>query len=261
MAYEKEKGKIPQILKDAFDSVVKDRFLSQDFKQYDKGSKDVVTECDIEVEKYIISEIENEFPGDSFISEELNSQGKMTQRTWIIDPIDGTINFSRGLRLFGLQIALVENGQPVFSCIYLPYLEELYIASKGQGAYLNGERIHTSTALELNDSIIAYGDFSPVKEAKETRNRQIQTFNRLFDKIQRFRMFGSSAIDFASLASSKTDAVIIFTKNLWDIFPGYFLAIEAGAVGNYDFDNPDEMVIAASNTLLMEELMEEVIIV
>lgn len=258
MNYEKEKKIIPQIVKSAFELIIEDRFYSQDYTQYAKGNNDIVTDCDIEVEKYIIHEISEKFVGDSFVSEELNSENKIQSRTWIIDPIDGTVNFSKRLKLFGVQVALIDNGEPVFSTIYIPFMDEMYVAIKNKGAYLNGDRIYTSDVNTLMHSIITFGDFSSRKNANETREKQIKVINNIYNKIKKFKMFGAACIDFTSLASSKTDAHIIFTRNVWDLLPGYLLAIEAGAVSNYNFDNPDEFVIIASNATIMKQLMNEV---
>lgn len=182
----------------------------------------------------------------------------MSTRTWIIDPIDGTVNFSRGLNLFGIQIALVENKEPVFSCIYLPFNNEMYLASKGEGTFLNGERIYTSQVDAMFDSIVTFGDFSTRKNATDTRRKQIEVVSNIYDKVKKFKMFGASCIDFTSLAASRTDVHIVFTRNLWDLLPGYLLAIEAGAVSNYDFNNPEEFVLIAANPVLMDKVMNEI---
>ncbi len=123
------------------------------------GSYDVVTDSDIRAESSIIEDIRREFPDDTIISEETNPDAKLSNRCWAIDPIDGTMNYSRGIPFFGIQGCFMENGIPKASAIYLPVFDEMFTASD-EGAFLNGNRIHTCGPRPLNQCLMSTGDFS-----------------------------------------------------------------------------------------------------
>jgi myo-inositol-1(or 4)-monophosphatase len=256
MVYSKEKKVIPEIVRNAFTEVIKLDFEDGNITNFNKGKNDLVTNCDLNVEEYIIKQVKTYFPGDSFISEETNSNGEVGKRTWILDPIDGTVNFAHSIKLFGIQIALMIDKEPVFSAIYLPYFNEMYIAIKGEGAYLNESLIRVSRETELISSLVSYGDFS--NRSNEIREKQIQVMNRIYNSVRKIKMFGAASVDFAFLASGKTNAHIMFTRNLWDIMPGFLLALEAGAVSNFNPKNPSEFIVVAANQQILNQLLEHI---
>lgn len=258
MYLNKEKEWIPTIIRKAYNQIITPSLQEGNVKAMDKGNNDIVTACDIEVEKFIIASIKERFPEDHFISEEMNSENSMKKRTWIIDPIDGTVNFSKGIPLFGMQLALVEHGEPVFSVIYLPYTDEMYIALKGHGATVNGQLLLTSNVVNLRESLISFGDFSTRIGADERRENQITTVSNLYSSIRKLKMFGASSIDFTCVASGKTEGLIIYTRNLWDLLPGYLMVKEAGGVSNYDPKNPCECIVVAANDDILNALLEKV---
>ena len=110
-------------------------------KVNEKGSDDLVTNLDLEVENYIISNIKKEFPDFDIVSEEFNCSKTLSQNCFTIDPIDGTINFANGMANWATEIACIKNGELVASIIYMPLLDEYYFAVKGEGAFLNEEKI------------------------------------------------------------------------------------------------------------------------
>lgn len=254
--FENEKEIVPKILYEAFENKIKKQFIENDFGVFHKGNNDLVTSCDIETEKYIIDNIRNFFPNDTVLSEELNNDKQMERRTWIIDPIDGTVNFSNSIKLFGIQMALVIHHEPVFSVIYLPFFNEMYVAIKGEGSYLNGIPIHVSKEKELHASLLTFGDFSHSNH--ETRDKQIHIMNQIYHSVRKVRMFGASSIDFSLLASGKTHVHMMFSKNLWDILPGYLIASETGAVSNYDPLNHQDFIVVASNQSLLISILEQI---
>lgn len=251
-AYETEAEVIPKLLREVYTEVVLKHLDNPQLEIYNKGNNDLVTDCDYQTEEFIKRKINSVFPGDGFIAEELSYEYKKADRLWILDPIDGTVNFSSGIKLFGIQIALLEFGLPVFSAIYLPCQDELYIAVKDQGAYLNGKPIKVSSDAELKSSLITFGDFSTSHD--RIRETQINTFNKLYKKVRKIKMFGASSVDFAYLASGRTQGHIMFTNNLWDIIPGYFLAIEAGAFSNYRILQPSPFILCAANDRILSDI-------
>ncbi|MBE6712624.1 MAG: inositol monophosphatase [Ruminococcaceae bacterium] len=203
------------------------RFCDGEVIVSDKAAFDVVTNVDKEIELYFAEELKKAFPEDALLGEEFSADQELAPRTWILDPIDGTYNFSIGSRLFGLQAAFMENGETVASVIYLPNFGELYEATKDGGAFCNGNRLFVSDR-KIRDSIVSFGDLPharPHDAAEQGRMMQ-----KAYSAIARLRMYGAACLDFANLASGKTEGVVLFTRNKWDLAPGLLLSREAGAV-------------------------------
>ena len=220
----------------------------------DKASFDIVTSLDFNIEKYIIKRINETFPNDKILSEETMSDTVIRERTWTIDPIDGTFNMAAGMPLYGVQCSMFENGESVIAAIYLPILNEIYTAAKDGGAYLNGNKIHTHFT-SLDKSIVSFGDF-PHSRPDDISDERI-IMNELYNHIARVRMFGAASIDFAYLASGKTQGTVIFTRNKWDISPGILLCKEAGAIvfgDNGDYTPESRYIIAVADKQLVTVL-------
>lgn len=229
--------------------------ISHDFLVKEKTQFDLVTNLDIEIENELISIIEKEFPDDSILSEEINSTKSLTKRTWIIDPIDGTVNFSNGIPLYGIQCAFCENGEAVVSYLYFPLKETEYYAVKGMGAFENGKRLVCNHSKNLDKAIISMGDFSHKNE--EHYKFQLSFVSYFSKIISKIRMFGSAMIDFTFAASSKTDGCLLVSNNLWDLLPGVLLCKEAGLfVKNLnceDYKVGDGSVFVTDNENLVKE--------
>ena len=191
-----------------------------------KGVKDLVTDADFAIENYLIGAIRERYPEDSFLTEETNTNERLSGRTWTIDPIDGTINFAYGIPLYGTQISLFDGADLALAMIYLPAFSEMYTAVKGDGAYLNGERIYAAPRPFI-ESIAASGGFSMSPELLAQQKKLIAV---LPEKIMRMRMFGAACAGFAFAAAGRIQCFITATKNKWDICPGILLAREAGCV-------------------------------
>ncbi len=198
-----------------------------------KSAHDLVTEVDIRMEKYLSDAIRQTFPGDRIHGEELSSSQTVDGRTWTIDPIDGTYNMARQLPLYGVQCALIENGEPVVCAIYLPFHEGLLYAVKGEGSYCNGRRLQVNTKTPITNAIVSFGDYT--RKNQDLAKRQHTTIGRLYHHICKIRMFGAACLDFTRVALGQTDSTSIITKNIWDVAPGILLCREAGAtVTNID---------------------------
>ena len=154
---------------------------------------------------------------------------------------------------------MFDNGEPVVAAIYLPVFNEMYYATKGGGAYMNGSKISTHFT-SLDKSIISFGDF-PHSRPNDIRDERI-IMNEMYNHIARVRMFGAASIDFAYLASGKTQGTVIFTRNKWDISPGILLCKEAGAIvigdkGEYTHESryviavADESIVSNINTFTL----------
>lgn len=254
MDYIFEKNFIAENVCKAFEKYGK----SGNFVKTQKSRFDLVTDVDKNIENYLKEAIYAAFPNDRIISEETLSLEKIAGRTWIIDPIDGTCNMAHGLKLYGVQCALVDNGEIVMSYIYLPWLNEEYYALAGCGAYLNGNRISVSAETELENSIVSFGDYS--HKADEYAVRQHRAIGVLYPVIAKIRMFGAACHDFTFMAGGKIDATVVLTNNLWDICAGVLLCREAGAILTnlegepYSFG--DFGVVASSNAALHKGIIE-----
>lgn len=233
--------------------------LSTNLKEGDvleKGHQDLVTIKDIEMERAIKHFLNDVFPEDAFIGEEENQNDLTHGRTWICDPIDGTINYANGHPLYGVQLALMVDQLPVLAVIYLPHLNELYCAAKGEGAYLNGQKIDPIEKTGLSLSVVTFGDFS--KSNPSSRQYQMKAMEVLMNHALKVRIQGASSVDFAFLASGKNQAHILFTKRLWELAPGVLLAEEAGCVtqlisGGFE----GQGLVVAQNKFLLSEIISK----
>lgn len=250
-----------------FSGADSDTIFESDSFCMDKSSFDIVTTLDFNIEKFIIEKIHKTYPDDMILSEETmpdttinnekseaKSENLPSVRTWTIDPIDGTFNMAAGMPLYGVQCSMFENSETVIAAIYLPILNEIYTAAKDGGAYLNGNKIHTHFT-SLDKSIVSFGDF-PHSRPDDISDERI-IMNELYNHIARVRMFGAASIDFAYLASGKTQGTVIFTRNKWDISPGILLCKEAGAIvvgDNGDYTPESRYVIAVADKQLVTVL-------
>lgn len=177
---------------------------------------DLVTSLDIAVEKYLISQINENYPDFRIVSEEFNSDAAVAENCFIIDPIDGTINFANGLPLWGIQIACRKDGRTVASVIDLPDLEEFYYADD-TGAYRNGQKIQIREVPEKNAVYAVMG--------KNT----VSALGKMTDHTRNFRNFGAACSAYAFLACGRIHGVSFTSDNPWDYEPGLFLCKMAGA--------------------------------
>ncbi len=192
------------------------KLITTDIQVNAKGDKgDLVTNFDYEIEKFVISKLNEKYPDYDIISEEFNAKQQLTKKCFTIDPIDGTINFANGLPMWGIQIACVENFEPCACAIYLPALDELYWADK-TGAYLNGKKIQVNNASILN-----------CLYAVEGKNR-LPSLARLGKFTTNDRSLHCAAVDFAWTAKGNFGGVMFSHDNYWDYVPGQYLVKQAG---------------------------------
>ena len=209
---------LKQIVKEA------EKISQRDYTVHTKGSgSDLVTNLDLEIEKFLIEQIKKNYPSYDIVSEELNTDGKVTDNCFIIDPIDGTVNFANGLPIWGIQIACRSDGETVASVIDLPKLGEFYYADTS-GAYLNGEKIspHEVPIKNAIYSIIGHDSL-----ADETMDWPEYTRMRRYSSNS--RNFGAACATFAYVACGRIHGVNFRVKHPWDYEPGLFLCKMAGA--------------------------------
>jgi myo-inositol-1(or 4)-monophosphatase len=206
-----------------------------------KGPSDFVTNSDIKAEKIIIEELKKARPNYSIISEENGTESnKDKNNTWIIDPIDGTINFLHGIPHFAISIALKSNEEIISGLIFDPIKNEIFFAEKENGAFFNNHRIRVSKKNELNNCLFATGG----KTKQEP------------DLL--YRKSGCAALDMAYVAAGRYDGYFQHDLNLWDIAAGIILVKEAGGILNeIDLNNNKNIKIIASSPDINSKLLEK----
>lgn len=200
--------------------------LDENIKFSTKSTKiDMVTEVDILSEKMIIEKIRTHYPDHSILSEEAGLTGESDEYVWIIDPIDGTTNYLHGFPIFCISIALKHRGETVLGVIYVPKLDEMFYAIKGQGAFLNDSKIYVSEMKSPNGAFLTTG-FPYDRAASEDNN--LNLFNRIVKEVQAVRGSGSAAFDCCSVSCGRSDGYWEIKLSIWDIAAGELIVREAG---------------------------------
>ena len=191
-----------------------------------KGAYDFVTAVDEEVQKYIQSELQRIYPNIKFLGEESsNTEIDMTGLVWVLDPVDGTTNLIHDYKNSAISLALLQDKEVIAGIIYDPYLDELYCAKKGCGAYLNDEKIHVSDAKTMSESLIAIGT-SPYYKNDASEN--FRTFEKIYMDCQDIRRTGSAALDLAHIACGRIEGYFERKLKIWDFAAGALIVREAG---------------------------------
>ena len=214
-----------------------------------KGPSDFVTNADIKAEKIIIDELTKSRKNYSILSEESGSkENKDIDNVWIIDPIDGTINFLHGVPHFAISIALKSNNEIVSGLIYDPIKDEMFYAEKNNGAYFNNKRIRVSKRKKIEECLFASGEIDN-ENIKQKTNAKLKT-----------RKSGSAALDMAYVAAGRYDGYYQKNLNLWDIAAGIIIVKEAGGiVSDLDLKQNNNINIIASSSSINEKLVKNLI--
>jgi len=222
-----------------------------------KGPGDFVTASDIKVEKILIDELGKARPNYSILSEEIGEIKNDEEFKWIIDPIDGTANFLHGIPHFGISIGLEKNREIICGMIFDPIKDEIFAAEKGNGSYLNNQRMRVSARSKLENCIIFTG--GPKRESKN-RDLAIEEYNKFSSKVLiPIRKMGSAALDMAYVAAGRCDGFWQRNLNYWDIAAGIILVKESGGFVT-DFNGENEFIqnktILVTNSKISKEMIE-----
>ncbi len=188
-----------------------------------KPDSSLATNLDKEAERIIISEIKKEFPSHGIIGEEGGTEGIENDTIWIIDPLDGTHNYIRGINLYGVSIGVAFRGVFTAGAVYIPSTGELYYAEKGNGAYKNGDKINVSTRKNLKDCTIVFDS-----DLYNETDLKLKNLGKISGNVFNIRMLGSSARQLTYLAEGKIDAIIEFGDKPWDFAGSVSIIEEAG---------------------------------
>ncbi|TKR31097.1 inositol monophosphatase [Luteimonas gilva] len=234
----------------------------------EKGRMDFASEVDGLAEEAIVKELRRAYPEYGVLGEEGGAQkaGRGGGRyTWVIDPLDGTSNYLRGLPHYCVSIALTENGEPIHGVIFDPIRNELFVASRGGGAVLNDRKIRVAERKDLAGSMIVTG-FPP--RERERAGAQLECVRQLLREAEDVRRTGSAALDLAYVACGRLDGYFEAGVKPWDIAAGVLLVREAGGrVCEYNGANLGRMDVAtarigqivAGNVKLVEPLQKLIV--
>ena len=232
-------------------------FNNEDLKISNKeGINNWVTDADHAAEKAIIEVIKAAYPDHFILSEEVGEMATSSNTKWIIDPIDGTINFASGIPICCVSIGVEQNGEMILGAVYNPFINELFFAEKGMGATLNDKKISVSKKAAVLNSCLVTG--FPY-EYLDMENGPLEVFERFVRKGVPVRRLGSAAIDLCWVAAGRFDGFFEHSLQAWDSAAGYLIVEEAGGkvtdMNGGQF-SPYQKKIVATNGLIHEELIE-----
>jgi myo-inositol-1(or 4)-monophosphatase len=189
-----------------------------------KGTHDLVTEADRASEHLIVERLRQHFPSHAVVAEEGSGHEGSSEYRWYVDPLDGTTNFAHGFPVYNVTLGLERAGELIAGVIYDPTRDEMFVAERGGGAFLNGERIHVSKTERLEDSLCATG----FPSRKRHQNINVHFYYQFAMQTHGVRRAGAAAIDLAYTACGRLDFFWEFTLNPWDMAAGVLLVREAG---------------------------------
>ncbi len=222
-----------------------------------KGPGDFVTASDKKVEKILIDELQKARPTYSILSEEIGEIVNDKSFKWIIDPIDGTANFLHGIPHFAISIGLEHEGEIICGIIYDPIKDEMFVAEKGKGSYLNNQRIRVSSRSKLKDCIIFTG--GPKNNSKDASSA-LEEYKKFSSQVLvPIRKLGSASLDMAYVAAGRCDGFWQRNLSYWDIAAGIILVKEAGGFIT-DFNGEHQYIenktILVTNSKINKEMIE-----
>jgi myo-inositol-1(or 4)-monophosphatase len=226
-----------------------------------KGVIDLVTDVDHASEACILGEIRRQFPSHSILSEEAGGLDGRKEYQWLVDPIDGTVNYAHGVPFFSVSIAFAHKGQVTLGAVFDPMRDEMFSAERGRGAQLNGRRLKVTDASELMRSLLVTG--FPYDAWTSERNN-LEYFGKFARLTQGVRRLGSAALDLCYIGAGRLDGYWELSLKPWDLAAGGLIAEEAGArvttlQGDSDYLTPPCSLIACAPGLyssMMEVLKQ-----
>ena len=222
-----------------------------------KGVTDIVTEVDKKCEELIINRLQLEFPNHDILAEEGGGRRLKSDYRWIVDPLDGTVNYTHGYPLFAVSIALEHKGKVILGVVYEPNRDELFVAEDGGGATLNGQRISVSKTTDLQKALLDTGFAYNIHEGEKENN--VVHFVDFLLKARAIRRDGVAASDLCYVACGRFDGFWELYLRPWDIAAGALIVKEAGGiVSSFDgsrFDIYDKEILA-SNPHIHKQMVE-----
>ena len=230
----------------------------EEFDIETKAPNDFVSNIDKTAEAIIVDQIRETYPDHGIIGEEFGAESGSSEFTWIIDPLDGTLNFLQGIPHFAISIGIMKGRHHEHGIIYDPLRGEEFIASRGSGAQLNGKRIRVSNRTKLEDCVLATG--LPPGCVENRLDEYMVGLKDLTGSCRGIRRAGSAALDLAYVAAGRYDGYFQKDLNLWDIAAGIILVKEAGGIiEDSNLDSIKNVNVIASNPNISEKFNEKVV--
>ena len=248
---------ITKVCMKASRSLIRDFGEIENLQVSTKGPGDFVTSADKRTEKILIDELQKAHPDFGILTEESGMINKSnTKNRWIIDPIDGTMNFLNGVPQFAISIGYEEEGELKCGVVFNPIMNEMFLAEKGNGAYLNNTRIRVSNKKKIKDALLVTGG---PKGSSKIKDKIFSEYINVSKNVSNVRKFGSAALDMAYVACGRFDGYWQRELNYWDVAAGIIIVKEAG--GFVDFFEKDKNLplkknILATNSNIHEELRD-----
>lgn len=221
-----------------------------------EGVNNLVTEADHAAEKAIMDTIREKYPDHFLLSEEAGELASSSEYKWIIDPIDGTVNYAHGIPICCVSIGLEHQGSMILGAVYNPLLNEFFFAEKGKGAALNGEQIHVSDKRKVMDACLVTGFPYTYRDMP---NGPLDVFSRFIRAGVPVRRLGSAAIDLCWVAAGRFDGFFEHKLNAWDSAAGWLILEEAGGrVTDFEGNpySPYQERILATNGAIHDEMLQ-----
>lgn len=234
--------------------ILKDNFAGN-FKIESKDMiANLVTEIDKKSEKKIIEVIKNDFPEHNILSEEIGALTQESNYKWIIDPIDGTVNYAHSIPITCISIGIEKDGEVIMGAVYNPMMDELFFAEKGEGSYFNEKRIHVSKEDNFAKALLVTG--FPYDSSRNP-HKPVDVFGRIVYNDIPVRRLGSAALDLCWTAMGRFEGFWEYNLNAWDVAAGCIILTEAGGKLT-DFNGSPLSIyqreILATNGLIHEQL-------
>ncbi|WP_036222583.1 inositol monophosphatase family protein [Mesoaciditoga lauensis] len=238
-------------------NIIKENVKSLKWTKTKSGFYDIVTNVDVEVERRLKERVSLAFPNDVVFGEETGIDEKATPDNymWVVDPIDGTTNFSKKVPHSCVSIAITYKTKPIAGVVYDPFMDELFEAIKGEGAFLNGKRISVSDTKNLEDAVVNTGyQYSAV----HMRDKVLKDYEAFFGKVRALRIFGSAVLDLCYVAAGRIDGFWEYELKPWDMAAGALIVEESGGIVmdllSENFTIYSKSILATSPTLLSQML-------
>ncbi|SIS20239.1 inositol monophosphatase family protein [Williamsia sterculiae] len=203
----------------------------------DKGGNDFATQVDLDLERIISAEIADR-TGIAVHGEEFGGPAVDSETVWVLDPVDGTFNYSAGVPLTGILLALMHDGQPVIGLTWLPLLGRNYAAHGDSPLFCNDEALPALSPTSLPDSVVTFGAFNIDSRGRYPGRWRLDVLGRLSRRVSRIRLFGSTGVDLAFSAAGLVGGTVGFGHHAWDNAAGVFLVRAAGGVATDLAGNP-----------------------
>lgn len=255
------KSKLIEIIKQASEIFKQGYYSNKDVNF--KAKKDLVTQFDVAVEKFLIEQFSKAFQEFTIIAEESDNTKTLFNDSIIIDPIDGTTNFVNGVPHCAISVGVYKNKQPYMAVVYNPILDELFFAQKELGAFLNDEPIKVSNEEELQKALLATGFPYSSATNQTDLNIVIDNLKNILPNCQDIRRFGSAALDLCYVAKGMFEGYYEINLKAWDVSAGILILTEAGGkVSNEkgeDYKLFEDKYIVATNGHIHQQLVEKIV--